>query len=66
MKSVPTCPHCQKPVAPRSENPSFPFCSKRCRLIDLGGWLTESYRVPGEPVEVADENASGEPPEPVQ
>ncbi|MGC3999033.1 MAG: DNA gyrase inhibitor YacG [Anaeromyxobacter sp.] len=38
---------CQRPAAPRAENRSFPFCSDRCRLIDLGNWLGESYRVPG-------------------
>jgi len=30
-------------------NPFRPFCSERCRLIDLGAWVTERYRVPGEP-----------------
>ena len=29
---------------------SFPFCSERCRLVDLGGWLTEKYTVPGPPL----------------
>ena len=42
----PECPICQKSVAPRAENPSFPFCSRRCRAVDLGRWLGEEYRVP--------------------
>ncbi len=42
-----TCPICEKPVAPRAENGAFPFCSDRCRLIDLGKWLGEEYRIPG-------------------
>ncbi len=42
-----TCPICRKPVAPRGENRSFPFCSDRCRLLDLGRWLGEAYRIPG-------------------
>jgi endogenous inhibitor of DNA gyrase (YacG/DUF329 family) len=42
------CPICKKPAAPRSENPSFPFCSPRCRTVDLGKWLNEEYRVPVE------------------
>ena len=42
------CPICRKPVAPRGENRAFPFCSERCRLLDLGKWLGEEYRVPGE------------------
>jgi endogenous inhibitor of DNA gyrase (YacG/DUF329 family) len=28
------------------ENPDRPFCSERCRLIDLGRWAEESYRIP--------------------
>jgi endogenous inhibitor of DNA gyrase (YacG/DUF329 family) len=40
------CPLCQRPVLPRADNPAFPFCSPRCRTIDLGAWLTEGYRVP--------------------
>jgi endogenous inhibitor of DNA gyrase (YacG/DUF329 family) len=28
--------------------PTFPFCSERCRLADLGGWLNEKYRIVGE------------------
>jgi endogenous inhibitor of DNA gyrase (YacG/DUF329 family) len=38
---------------------SFPFCSKRCRLLDLGQWLDEGYRVPAEGSEPTGE----EPPE---
>ena len=42
------CPICKKPVPPRAENRAFPFCSDRCKLVDLGKWLGEEYRVPGE------------------
>jgi endogenous inhibitor of DNA gyrase (YacG/DUF329 family) len=45
---VATCPICQKRAAPRSSNPSFPFCSPRCKTVDLGKWLNEEYRVPVE------------------
>ena len=47
MKTVP-CPRCgaQSPYAP--ENPWRPFCSERCKMIDLGAWATESYRMPAE------------------
>lgn len=31
-----------------AENPSRPFCSERCKLIDFGHWASESYRVPAE------------------
>ncbi|MBI5498167.1 MAG: DNA gyrase inhibitor YacG [Deltaproteobacteria bacterium] len=31
------------------ESRDAPFCSPRCRMADLGAWLTESYRIPAEP-----------------
>ncbi|MFN7131772.1 MAG: DNA gyrase inhibitor YacG [Myxococcales bacterium] len=49
------CPVCRKSVAPRLENPAFPFCSDRCKMIDLGKWLGEEYRIPGRPEESEDE-----------
>jgi len=42
-----TCAMCGKAVAPRPGNRAYPFCSDRCRLLDLGRWLDESYRIPG-------------------
>ncbi len=50
-KKLASCPTCRGPVADRSSNPTFPFCCARCRTIDLGEWLTESFRIPGEPGE---------------
>ncbi|MBC7781074.1 MAG: DNA gyrase inhibitor YacG [Proteobacteria bacterium] len=40
------CPQCGATVEWRPENRFRPFCSERCRLIDLGAWATEDYRVP--------------------
>ncbi len=57
-----TCPICRKPVGPRKENPAFPFCSQRCRLLDLGKWLGGDYRIPGRPEET-DELAEPAPAE---
>jgi uncharacterized protein len=37
------CPTCKKPVDLTNED--FPFCSDRCRLIDLGKWASGDYRV---------------------
>lgn len=37
--------------------PEFPFCSPRCRTIDLGRWLGEAYRIPAEGEEEAEEIA---------
>jgi endogenous inhibitor of DNA gyrase (YacG/DUF329 family) len=49
------CPICRKPVD--RENPEFPFCSDRCRLIDLGKWSSEEYVIstPLRPEDVAKE-----------
>ena len=51
------CPICKKPVA--FGDPYMPFCSERCKLIDLGQWATEKYRVP-----VAEQKPEDEPPPP--
>jgi endogenous inhibitor of DNA gyrase (YacG/DUF329 family) len=48
------CPICRKAVKPAAENPAFPLCSPRCKAVDLGRWLTESYRIPAESVELED------------
>ncbi len=40
------CPRCGAETIYGPENPSRPFCSERCRLIDLGKWADEEYRVP--------------------
>ncbi|MDE2509394.1 MAG: DNA gyrase inhibitor YacG [Planctomycetota bacterium] len=43
------CPTCGKrfEVATIAERPSFPFCSDRCRLVDLGRWIDGENRIPG-------------------
>lgn len=41
----PRCPACRRDVA-WQDNPHRPFCSIACRLIDLGVWLDEGYRIP--------------------
>jgi endogenous inhibitor of DNA gyrase (YacG/DUF329 family) len=40
------CPHCHKAVVWSEAFPYRPFCSKRCRLIDLGAWADGSYSIP--------------------
>lgn len=44
----PRCPICSKPAAPREpgRKSSYPFCSERCRQVDLGRWFSGSYAVP--------------------
>jgi endogenous inhibitor of DNA gyrase (YacG/DUF329 family) len=49
------CPTCKGPVAQRADNPDFPFCSQRCKAVDLAKWFTGSYAVPGPPVRSDDD-----------
>ena len=43
------CPICSKvlTIEKIDELPSFPFCSDRCRLVDLGRWIDGAYAIPG-------------------
>lgn len=54
-----SCPTCGAEVRWDARNRYRPFCSERCKLMDLGQWATERYRVAGEPVnpEPADSTA---------
>jgi uncharacterized protein len=40
------CPNCKKLSEFSSQNPYRPFCSERCKMIDLGDWANENYRIP--------------------
>lgn len=40
------CPRCGAPTPYGPNNPWRPFCSERCKSLDLGAWASESYRVP--------------------
>jgi endogenous inhibitor of DNA gyrase (YacG/DUF329 family) len=53
------CPICKKTV--KSVDPEFPFCSDRCRTIDLGKWASGAYVIPS--VSVADEQIRESTPE---
>ena len=57
MKQVP-CPRCGRPAAFAPENKWRPFCSERCRTIDLGNWGNERYRVPAEDAKPDEEEKS--------
>lgn len=41
------CPHCGQETLYTTTNKFRPFCSERCRLIDLGAWASESYKIEG-------------------
>lgn len=60
LMSAPRCPSCRREVKAKPENPCFPFCSERCRAIDLGRWLGEEFRVPVTTRD-DDEDGDGEP-----
>jgi len=53
------CPICGKAAAPRVTNASAPFCTVRCKQVDLGKWLREEYRIPTDD----DASTSNHPPD---
>lgn len=40
------CPHCGQPSLFSEENPYRPFCTERCKTIDLGDWASDKYAIP--------------------
>ncbi|MBP7051932.1 MAG: DNA gyrase inhibitor YacG [Phycisphaerae bacterium] len=55
------CPSCKRPVNRPADGSSglprfFPFCSERCKLIDLGAWFDADYRIPAKPDEESNES----------
>lgn len=48
------CPTCKKPTQ-WANNPHRPFCSERCRLIDLGAWASEEYKIAAQDEPFSDE-----------
>lgn len=46
-----TCPTCSKQNTWHPENPFRPFCSDRCKLIDLGERASETRKIPGNPID---------------
>jgi hypothetical protein len=51
------CPTCQRPIQWSEQFPYRPFCSDRCRLIDLGAWLSEKHTIAGDAPAATDERA---------
>ena len=45
-----TCPTCGAAVKWTASNELRPFCSERCKLIDLGAWAAAEHKIPGDPV----------------
>lgn len=57
---TPTCPTCHRPFD-AEQSPAMPFCSERCRQVDLGRWLSEENRLPMPPPLDEDEVPEDEP-----
>ena len=57
--AVVACPTCSRSVEWNSANRFRPFCSERCKNVDLGAWASEKYAIAAEP---ATDNDSEEPP----
>ena len=60
MRKV-ACPRCGLLVAFSPENKWRPFCSERCKMIDLGDWASERYRVPVQAEKDPEEIPNGPP-----
>jgi endogenous inhibitor of DNA gyrase (YacG/DUF329 family) len=63
MKPLVKCPTCGRELEWSGASPFRPFCSERCRLIDLGAWLSEENAIAGEPAPDSAE-ADGPPAKP--
>ncbi len=55
IKKVP-CPQCGQPAVFSPSNVFRPFCSERCKMIDLGAWASESYRIESPIVELPEDS----------
>ena len=55
MSKTVKCPTCQKQVEWKTTSTFRPFCSERCRLIDLGEWASEKHAIADEPIPLTEE-----------
>jgi endogenous inhibitor of DNA gyrase (YacG/DUF329 family) len=55
-----TCPTCGRPVEWSEKSPWRPFCSERCKLIDLGAWASGKHAIPGEEADLEDPSKTPE------
>ncbi len=64
MARIVACPNCGTGTEWEPQNRFRPFCSERCKMVDLGAWATERYRVPvveSDASEIPDEGDSPKP-----
>jgi len=62
MVRLVNCPQCGKAAEYSPENRFRPFCSERCRFIDMGAWASDQYRIPSQP-DAEDETSDRAPDE---
>ena len=55
---IAACPQCGKSTRLDAQNPWRPFCSERCKLIDLGAWFSGERSIPGDEAADADPDSS--------
>lgn len=53
--TVVACPACGRSTEYSAANPSRPFCSPRCKTLDLGAWASEQYRIEAQDEPLSDE-----------
>jgi endogenous inhibitor of DNA gyrase (YacG/DUF329 family) len=55
MPATVKCPTCGRSIEWSDQSPFRPFCSDRCRVIDLGAWLSEKHAIPAESTDLPPE-----------
>lgn len=53
---VSKCPICKKKITDEKKGPNFPFCSERCKLVDLNSWFDGNYTISSRIPDEEDEN----------
>ncbi len=58
------CPTCKRGIVWSEQFPWRPFCSERCKLVDLGAWLSEAHAIAGDPIDelATDPSRAADPP----
>jgi endogenous inhibitor of DNA gyrase (YacG/DUF329 family) len=64
MPAIVKCPTCKREVEWSPASLYRPFCSDRCRLVDMGAWLSEQHRIPDESDGTEDRSQPGSAEEP--